>query len=321
MNINSCVRLLVVNLTTSGTGKEQIKMIHAAGYIENMRIRLNGRRVWRQTEQYKGIQRANLCFLSCILFEVAGIFTMPFLGTVGAQMAIYFMTFLFALFLAGKHRDELLIPIENPRAGTLLFTAGMTVCGIPVAMLLNALAELFSTSGADTVEDVAKYPLWLAIIAFAIVPAFVEEYVFRGVVLGEYLKIETGAAVLISSIFFALLHFSLGSVLYGFFFGCVFALVRTATGNLTYTVVMHLIFNSINVLLSYASPERIPEWVVGAFMIVGIVGFIVLCVIFFRKNRVELAEKSSLKRYQLITKEGYVTMGICFVVMGMLLMM
>ena len=287
--------------------------------MENLRFRLKDRRVWRQTEQYKGIRRANLCFLSCILFEVAGIFTMPFFGTVGAQMTIYFMTFLFALFLAGKHKKELAIPIEKPKAKLVIFTAGLTVCGIPVAMLLNALAGLFSTSGADTVEDVAKYPLWLALTAFAIVPAIVEEYVFRGVVLGEYLKIETGAAVLISSIFFALLHFSLGSVLYGFFFGCVFALVRIATGNLTYTVFMHLIFNSVNVLLSYSSPEWISEWAVAAFMIAGIVGFVILLIVFFRKNRVELAEKSSLKRYRLITKEGYVTMGICVAIMGLLL--
>lgn len=296
-------------------------MIQTVGCMENLRFRLKDRRAWRQTEQYKGIRRANLCFLSCILFEVVGIFTMPFFGTVGAQMAIYFMTFLFALFLAGKHKDELAIPIQKPKAKILLFTAGLTVCGIPVAMLLNALAGQFSTSSADTVEDVAKYPLWLALTAFAIVPAVVEEYVFRGVVLGEYLKIETGAAVLISSIFFALLHFSLGSVLYGFFFGCVFALVRIATGNLTYTVFMHLIFNSVNVLLSYSSPERIPEWTVAAFMIAGIVGSVILLIVFFRKNRVELAEKSSLKRYQLITKEGYVTMGICLAVMGILLIM
>ena len=297
------------------------KMIQTVGCMENLRFRLKDKRAWRQTEQYKGIRRANLCFLSCILFEVAGIFTMPFFGTVGAQIAIYFMTFLFALFLAGKHKDELAIPIEKPKAKMILFTADLTVCGIPVAMLLNALAGLFSTSGADTVEDVAKYPLWLALTAFAIVPAVVEEYVFRGVVLGEYLKIETGAAVLISSIFFALLHFSLGSVLYGFFFGCIFALVRIATGNLIYTVVMHLIFNSVNVLLSYASPERIPEWAVAAFMIAGIIGFVILLIVFFRKNRVKLAEKSSLKRYRLITKEGYVTVGICLAVMGMLLIM
>ena len=294
-------------------------MIGIAKYIENIQACLRDGRAWRKTGQYKGIRRANLCFLSCILFEAAGVFTMPFFGTVGAQMAIYFTTFLFALFLAGKHKDVLAIPIKRPEARTLLLTAGMTVCGIPAAMLLNAFAGLFSTSGADTAGDVTKYPLWLSLAAFAIVPAVVEEYVFRGVVLGEYLKIETGAAVLLSSIFFALLHFSLGSVLYGFFFGCIFALVRIATGNLLYTVIMHLVFNSINVLLSYAFPERISEWVVVSFMILGLAGFIVICLAFFSKNRVAISGRSSLKRCRLITKEGYVTIGICLAAMAALI--
>lgn len=277
-------------------------------------------RIWRKTDGYKVIRRANLCFLSCILFEAVGIFTMPFLGTLGAQMAIYFMTFLFAFFLAGKHKNDLVIPYAIPKAGTMTVCIGLTVCGIPIALLLNVLAGLLSTSGTATVEDVTKYPPWLALTAFAIVPAVVEEYVFRGVVLGEYLKIETSAAVLLSSLFFALLHFSLGSVLYGFFFGCVFALVRTATGNLVYTTAMHMVFNALNVLLSFADLSMVPAWTVMAFMVAGITGFLILGVTFFSKNRVDIKEKSGLKRYRLITKEGYVTIGICLVVMSMLLM-
>lgn len=277
-------------------------------------------RIWRKTDVYKDIRRANLCFLSCILFEVVGIFTMPFLGTVGAQMAIYFMTFLFAFFLADMHKDHLVIPYAKPKAGTMTACIVLTVLGIPVAILLNAVAGLFSTSGADTVEDVIKYPLWLALTAFAVVPAVVEEYVFRGVILGEYLKTETSTAILLSSLFFALLHFSLGSVMYGFFFGCVFALVRTATENLIYTTAMHMTFNTVNVLLSYADLSSIPVWADLVFMVMGIIGFLILCVVFFSKNKVDMAGKGRFKRYRLITKEGYVTIGVCLTVMGMLLM-
>lgn len=118
---------------------------------------------------------------------------------------------------------------------------------------------------------------------------------------------------------FSLLHFSLGSVLYGFFFGCVFALVRIATGNLAYTVVMHLIFNAINVLLSYASFEHIPQWVIITFIILGGVGFILLGFTFFSKNRVKISENGGLRLHRLVTKEGYVTMMVCVAVMGMLL--
>ena len=86
-----------------------------------------------------------------------------------------------------------------------------------------------------------------------------------------------------------------------------------------YSMVMHLIFNAINVAVSYAGMIMIPGWfLIGAF-IVGVIGFIVLWVFFFKKNPVEL-HVSGYKDRQLVTKEGYMTMAVCLCVTGMLLM-
>ena len=186
--------------------------------------------------------------------------------------------------------------------------------------MLSALASLLSSAGADSSEDIAKYPVWLAIIAFAIVPAVVEEYVFRGLILGAYMKVDVRAAVVISSLFFALLHFSLGSILYGFFYGCLFALIRIATGNMIYSMAMHLVFNAVNVLVAYMGAFLIPGWIVALLLVVGLAGFITLCILFFRKHPVELTG-SGYKRHELVTKEGYMTMAVCIAVTSMLLMM
>ena len=133
------------------------------------------------------------------------------------------------------------------------------------------------------------------------------------------MKVDARAAVVISSLFFALLHFSLGSILYGFFYGCLFALIKIATGNMIYSMAMHLTFNAINVAVSYAGMIMIPGWfLIGAF-VVGVIGFIVLCIFFFKKNPVEL-QVSGYKGRQLVTKEGYITMAVCLCVTGMLLM-
>ena len=273
----------------------------------------------KKSSEYKLIRMADTSFLFCIIFEVVGIMTVMFIGTLGAQMAIYFMTMLFAVFMARKRRAEFTIPFEKPKVGTLLQSIGISVCGIPIALMLSALASLLSSAGADSSEDIAKYPVWLAIIACAIVPAVVEEYVFRGLIFGAYMKVDARAAVVISSLFFALLHFSLGSILYGFFYGCVFALIRLATGNMRYSMVMHLVFNAVNVAVSYAGMIMIPGWfLIGAF-VVGVIGFIVLCIFFFKKNPVEL-QVSGYKGRQLVTKEGYITMAVCLCVTGMLLM-
>lgn len=274
----------------------------------------------KKSSEYRLIRMADTSFLFCIIFEVVGIMTVMFFGTLGAQMAIYFMTMLFAVFMARSRKAEFQIPFERPNVKTLLQSVGISVCGIPIALVLSALSAFLSSAGADSSEDITKYPIWLAMIAFAIVPAVVEEYVFRGLILGAYMNVDTRAAVFISSMFFALLHFSLGSVLYGFFYGCVFALIRIATGNMVYSMVMHLIFNAINVAVSYAGMIMIPGWfLIGAF-IVGVIGFIVLCIFFFKKNPVEL-HVSGYKGRQLVTKEGYITMAVCLEVMGMLLMM
>ncbi|MCR5105887.1 MAG: CPBP family intramembrane metalloprotease [Eubacterium sp.] len=285
-----------------------------------------GKRLKDNPWDYTLIKLANITFLFCIIFEVVGIMTILFFGTVGAQMSIYFMTFLFSLFLWRKHRDEIDIPISFKKLepGKMLHISLITVCGVPIALLLNALAGVLSNAGADSAEDVNTYPILMAIVVYAVVPAVVEEFVFRGVILGAYSKVDVKAGILISSLFFALLHFSFGSVLYGFFFGLLFAIVRLATDNLTYTIVMHCLFNTVNVIVSYMRFGEITIVPVFGILVIAIVGFVLLLIIFFRKNINNTSRNYPVGRYKfwkLITKEGYITMAICMTVMCMLLTM
>ena len=136
-------------------------------------------------------------------------------------------------------------------------------------------------------------------------------------ILGAYLKVETMAAVLLSSLFFGLLHFSLGFVMYGFFFGCVFALVRVITGNLAYTMLMHVTFNSLNVLLGYVNIGDVPIWVVIAVMLVCIVSFVVLIKKLLYETSIYVEKKRHKVRH-LMTREGYVAVLICLEIMEML---
>ena len=282
----------------------------------------------KKSEDYRCVRRANITFMFCILFEVVGAMTIMFWGSIGAQLAIYFLTFAFAVILARK--TNLSIPIHpikrkseddwKSNVFNLVLAIGTTICGIPIAMIINAFASVLSSGGNQGAEDVNTYPIWLALIVFAIVPAIVEEYVFRGVILEELKVIGTMEAVFISSLFFALLHFSLGSVLYGFFFGCVFALVRLSTNNLLMTIIMHMTFNGMNVLLSYANLERIPNWIITMSFLMGVVGFLIMFVWLLSRNPV-LVEKGRYKKRNLITKEGVISILICLCVMSMLFMM
>lgn len=286
--------------------------------------RNKGRSLNDNPTDYKAVKMANITFLFCIIFEVVGIMTILFFGMVGAQMSIYFMTFMFSLFLWRKHKGEIEIKLKKVEPVKLAQLSAITVCGIPIALFLNYFAGILSSAGADSAEDVNTYPLILSLVVFAVVPAVVEEFVFRGVILGAYSKVDVKAGIVISSLFFALLHFSFGSVMYGFFFGLLFAVIRLSTGNLVYTIIMHCLFNTINVLMSYMRLDEIPAVVVFIVFAVALFGFITLVMYFFSRNTIDThmsRSEGKYKPWKLITKEGYITLAVCVTVMGMLLMM
>ena len=283
-----------------------------------------GRSLKDNPTDYKAVKMANITFLFCIIFEVVGIMTILFFGMVGAQMSIYFMTFMFSLFLWRKHKGEIEIKLKKVEPVKLAQLSAITTCGIPIALFLNYFAGILSSAGANSAEDVNTYPLILSLVVFAVVPAVVEEFVFRGVILGAYSKVDVKAGIVISSLFFALLHFSFGSVMYGFFFGLLFAVIRLSTGNLVYTIIMHCLFNTINVLMSYMRLDKIPAVVVFIVFAVALFGFITLVMYFFSRNTIDThmsRSEGKYKPWKLITKEGYITLAVCVTVMGMLLMM
>ena len=278
---------------------------------------------------YSLVKMANITFLFCIIFEVVGIMTIMFFGTVGAQMSIYFMTFLFSLFLWMKHKEDIgiSVSVRDLSLKKMIYLAALTICGVPVAMILNALGSVMSGQGSESVNEANLFPVIPALIIYALIPAVVEEFVFRGVILGLYSKVDVRAGILISSLFFALLHFNPGSVLYGFLFGVIFALVKLSTENILYTMIMHFLFNGVNVLLSYVNLESVPTVAVVIFIVAITTIFIILLfglVKDFVQTSVNLPSMTNGRKYamhRLITKEGYVTLAVCLTVMGMLLMM
>lgn len=60
--------------------------------------------------------------------------------------------------------------------------------------------------------------------------------------------------------------------------------------------------------------DSVPVLAVIVVMIVGVVAFIMLVIIFCKNNPIDIhgvASERTYKAYKLITKEGYVTLGIC----------
>ena len=84
-----------------------------------------------------------------------------------------------------------------------------------------------------------------AVIAFAIVPAVCEEYLFRGVVCAEFECVGVGAAVFFSTVLFSMAHFSLMRLPVYLFSGAVLAFVMYVTRSVIASMIVHTATNSV----------------------------------------------------------------------------
>lgn len=125
-------------------------------------------------------------------------------------------------------------------AGTLLIryhTAGY-----------SALSESYDLYGVFiSKNDGGVADTLYLLLAYAALPAVCEETVFRGVLCAEYQHRSSFAAVFMSSLFFAMIHFDINNFFSLFFAGVMLALTLYATRSLLAPIIVHFCQNLLSV--------------------------------------------------------------------------
>ena len=80
-------------------------------------------------------------------------------------------------------------------------------------------------------------------MAYAVLPAICEEFVYRGIICHEYEKGGVLRAIIVSSVFFALLHFNLQNLPMYLFSGVILAMTLYATRSLFGAILTHFLYN------------------------------------------------------------------------------
>ncbi len=106
--------------------------------------------------------------------------------------------------------------------------------------------------GDISVQNVTE--LIINLFMVAIIPAFCEELLIRDGVFSSMRKsTDLKKSILLSSMFFALLHGSVVQSVHQFMIGAVCALLMTVGGSIWYAIVLHLFNNAIAVVMTYIS--------------------------------------------------------------------
>ena len=112
----------------------------------------------------------------------------------------------------------------------------------PVNMLLPEMPEDL----AKAMEKLLGGPAWVSFISVSIFAPFFEEWLCRGVVLrGLLKKTDPKLAIILSAVFFALIHMNPWQAVPAFLLGLIFGYVYYKTGSLKLTMLMHFANNTM----------------------------------------------------------------------------
>lgn len=116
-----------------------------------------------------------------------------------------------------------------------------------LSVLEDAFGYTSSSSGLPSLEGWNILPVLLVV---ALLPAVLEESLFRGLMLLPMKKFSTPLAVVLSGALFALYHQSPAQTIYQFCCGCVFALIAIRAGSVFPTMLSHFLNNAFIIVLT-----------------------------------------------------------------------
>ena len=218
-------------------------------------------------------------------------------SALGYAAAFILPVVFFRLLSVGSHYEPLRARFSLPRhfwAYLLVALAVNTVFAI-----INAyLVEPFHYSAfMESIESTptTNYEIVLALLTTAVVPAFVEELLFRGVILNNLMPYGRDTAVVLSALCFGLMHQNAGQFLYTTVAGLALGYVFVVSGNIWAGVLIHFINNATSVLwevLDARLPSAVADPVIyGSETALLLAGVGALLFLLTRRERPDLSAK------------------------------
>ena len=171
----------------------------------------------------------------------------------------------------------------------LLVVFGFSGC-MTVNFILNLIATFLPIpvgSEIPTAENTDIYTTMLMQLAVAVAPAICEEIAFRGFVMGSLSDFGDGFAILISSMFFGMMHTGISGILFAFLVGLLLGFIHKISGSLIPSMIVHFLNNAYSVLMIVLLKILDIEMlgiISGTFVFTMLLLFVVMLIIFCNKK-------------------------------------
>lgn len=199
-----------------------------------------------------------LCLCVMALMLASGILMpllFPDLSSVSVLTAVYFISFLLpAAVFAVVLRKNNVYNFSAPSRGTFKFTLSSTLLLVCAAILTKCIISYVTGGSASQASALlSDAGLFESLLCYTLLPAVLEELVFRGIAFSVYQRTCGGlGAILATSLFFAMSHFSVEEFLLYFVSGIILGTVVYITRSVYPAIILHLINNTVSYFLENA---------------------------------------------------------------------
>lgn len=174
----------------------------------------------------------------------SGVFNI--LLSIGAQYLIAFPIFILIMRRGSKPTpvEGRKMPFRELALLTLIAEALMLFGSMIGNFIAGVFAGIFGDAPSNSLDEVlSDTPIWLMIVSVVILAPIVEEIIFRKMIIDRLAPYGGAMAVMISSIAFMLIHANVYQFPYALMVGIVLGYVYIRSGNVKYTIAIHMIMN------------------------------------------------------------------------------
>ena len=191
-----------------------------------------------------------------------------------------------AKFLLHTGAGKFLKPSKGFAKTAAIWFPGCFLINAVFTLLFSYIMAFFSSSGISipssdlSISSPSKGAIIMQFAYTIIVAPMVEEYIYRGLVLGSLSKYSKSAAVLFSALSFGLMHGNLPQAVSAFLTGLLYAAIAVNCGSIIPTIIIHSLNNIFAGFPNFAKAMNIPhyETIYSAFVIIiALGGLFTLC--------------------------------------------
>lgn len=211
----------------------------------------------------RDIKEINELFMLTVITALVGSYAFV---TLGLDRGGYFVSLLYSQFILvlptliyvvkRKVNVKEMFRFHKIKAGTVFLSILFAYLIMPLMQEINLISMLFArneiTSKIYSVTE--GKPFVVSAFVIAVIPAFLEESVYRGCFFNTYSKKSPLKGIFLSALFFGLMHLNFNQFSYAFAMGMIFCFLVEGTNSIFTSMIVHFVINCSSVVMIYLVP-------------------------------------------------------------------